>query len=189
MKALFSVVLFSLALSAISVSCSDLSKGKYLEAIKGMNVSLDSLDKALLDNKIDTLPQLITSTMMLELRIKNNYEADTIDLEFGKKMDEFKKARRSLKPLGSTYSRMRTGIIEEREILSKLEKDISAGNGNRKKYGEYVDFEKNKLDQLRKLLSAYIAQKNNSLERLGRIYPELNAFSLQLVEKKNEKKK
>jgi septal ring factor EnvC (AmiA/AmiB activator) len=170
-------------------SCSDLKKGQHLDSIKAMNHSLDSLEKVLQANQIDTLPGLITATMTLELRIKNNYNADTLDMELGKKMDHFKRTRKSLKPLGTSYSSVRVGIKEEREILEKLKKDITEGNGNRKKYSEYIEFEQNKVDQLRKLLAAYITEKEKVLNELGRIYPELNAYSMELLRKNQHKKK
>ena len=88
-------LLILFAVLSLLFSCSDLQRKEHLAAIKGMRTSLDSLEKVLQDNQIDTLAGLITATMSLELRIKNNYESDTINMEFGRKMDAFKRARKS----------------------------------------------------------------------------------------------
>ncbi|MFN5911976.1 MAG: hypothetical protein ACK45H_11615 [Bacteroidota bacterium] len=182
-------LLILFAVLSLLFSCSDLQRKEHLAAIKGMRTSLDSLEKVLQDNQIDTLAGLITATMSLELRIKNNYESDTINMEFGRKMDAFKRARKRLKPIGAVYSNVRVGILEERDILKKLETDISNGNGNRRKYAEYVDFELRKIDQLRKLLASYVVEKEDALAEIDRLYPELNAYSLELLANKNKRTK
>jgi Mg2+ and Co2+ transporter CorA len=152
-----------------------------------MNKTVDSVETVLLENEIDTLSALITATVTLELRIKNNYFSDTIDMELGKKMDAFKRTRRRLGPLSNTFNSIRVGINEERDMLKKLKSDIENGNGDRKKYTEYVTFEQEKVDQMRSLLNAYVKEKKETMEIIDRIYPEMNAFSLSLLDKEKKK--
>ena len=168
-------------------SCSDLKKSDQLKSIEGMTKSVDSIETVLLENEIDTLAALITATTTLELRIKNNYFSDTINMELGKKMDAFKRTRRRLGPLSGTFNTIRVGVTEEKEMLQKLKTDIENSNGDRKKYQEYVDFEMKKVTQLRSLLNAYVKEKKETLDLIERIYPEMNAFSLSLLEKKKKK--
>lgn len=168
-------------------SCSDLKKGEQLQSIEAMNKSLDSIETVLLENEIDTLSALITATVTLELRIKNNYYSDTIDMELGKKMDAFKRTRRRLGPLSSTFNTIRIGVNDERDMLKKLKTDIENGNGDRKKYPEFVSFEQEKVDQLRKLLNSYVKEKKETMETMDRVYPEMNEFSLSLLDKNKKK--
>jgi hypothetical protein len=181
------LIYFSIGILGL-YSCSDIGRADHLKSISQMNTSLDSIQKELYANQIDTLPQLINALMHTELRISQNYHSDTIDMEMGKKMDAFKRSRKKLKPLGKRYSDVRVGILEEQDVLKKLEKDITNGNGNRKKYGEYVTFELNKVDQLRILLNSYIKEKNATLKELERTFPEMYALSMSL-KAKNESKK
>lgn len=177
------LLFLSILLILIAGSCSDLKKGEQLKAIDAMNTTLDSINTVLIENEIDTLPALITATIGVELRIKNNYYSDTIDMELGKKMDAFKRMRKMLGPLNNTFITLRTGTKEEKEILQKLKMDIENGNGDRKKYPEYVSFEQNKVDQLRKLLNEYVEGKNKTFENFDEIYNEMNEFSLKLLDK------
>jgi hypothetical protein len=164
-------------------SCSDIKKGDYLKSIEEMNTALDSIHTVLIENQIDTLPALTVAAMGVELRIKNNYYADTIDIELGKKMDAFKVMRKRLGPLGSTYNTIRIGVEDEKKTLNDLKSDIKNGDGDRSKYSEYVLFEQQKVDQLRSLLKEYVSEKEMALKTFNELYDELNAFSLSLLQK------
>ena len=148
-----------------------------------MNTALDSIQTVLIENQIDTLPALTVAAMGVELRIKNNYYADTIDIELGKKMDAFKVMRKRLGPLGSTYNTIRLGVEDEKKTLKDLRSDIENGDGDRSKYGEYVHFEQQKVDQLRSLLKEYVSEKEKALTTFNELYDELNAFSMSLLQK------
>lgn len=169
-------------LALVTYSCSDLKKGEYLTAIEDMNKTIDSVETVLLENQIDTLPQLTVACMGVELRIKNNYYADTIDMELGKKMDAFKRMRKRLKPIAGTFNTIKLGVKDERETLKALKTDIENGNGDRKKYGEYVEFEQQKVNQLRSLIKDYVNEKDLAVKTLDELYDELNVFSLKLLE-------
>lgn len=177
---LFYIILIGLCL----FSCTDLKKGEQLDAIKQMEVSLDSIQKVLLENEIDTLAALSVATNTVELRIKNNYYSDTINMELGKKLDAYKLMRRTLGPLGKSFWNIKNGIIEEKSILEKLKSDIHNGDGDRTKYEEYVQFEQNKVNQLRKLLNDYLEQKDKTMKTFNELHPELDAFSRSLLNKK-----
>lgn len=174
-------ILFTVNLALFS--CSDLRKGEHLKSIEKMNTALDSIQTVLIENQIDTLPALTVAAMGVELRIKNNYYADTIDIELGKKMDAFKVMRKRLGPLGSTYNTVRLGVEDEKKTLKDLRSDIENGDGDRSKYGEYVHFEQQKVDQLRSLLKEYVSEKEKALKTFNELYDELNAFSMSLLQK------
>ena len=171
-------ILFSL------YSCSDLKKSKQLASIDTMSSSLDSIQQILDANEIDTIAALTVATMTVELRIKNNYYADTIDMALGKKMDAFKLMRRKIPKLGTTFNTIKTGVKDQKVALTNLKKDIENGNGDRKKYAEYVAFEEGKTQQLRVLLTDYVVEKEKTMTDFDSLYPEMNAFSLSLLNKK-----
>lgn len=176
MKLLFSgLILLSL------ISCSDIAKSDQLSRISGMETSLDSIETILNTHKIDTLQSWILSCYLVEKRIKENYVSDTINMELGKKMDAYKVMRRSLEPIGTAMSSLQKGVTEEREKLSLLKEDIDNGNGDREKYDEFVQFEENKLRQLRLLTTEIVDTQNSAIEKYNLLHDELNAFSLSLL--------
>lgn len=167
-------------------ACSDVKKNEQLAKIDKMNVSLDSIQTVLFENEIDTIAALSVATNTVELRIKNNYEADTIDMELGKKMDAYKVMRRTLGTLGRSFSVIKNGVIAEKETLSILKSDIEKGNGERSKYDEFVLFENGKVEQLRSLLNDYVSQKEKTMKTFHELHDELNAFSMSLLDKKKK---
>ena len=139
-------LLFFLALIiGLFTSCADLQKKEQLAKIDVMNQTLDSLEKELITQKIDTLPELKLSTSTVELRIKQNLFMDKVDIELGKKMDAYKRMRRALGPLGKAYGKVNKSVLEIREAIKNLSSDIENGYGERNKYDEYITFEKKEL--------------------------------------------
>jgi hypothetical protein len=185
----FNKVIVAVGIAVLLTSCSDLKKTEYLKEIVFMNTTLDSIAGVLKENQIDTLHGVIGAGMQMELRIKNNYYSDTIDMELGKKMDAFKRMRKGLPELGNLYNTINIGVEEQKKSLLLLQNDIEQGNGERKKYGEYVVFEQQKVGQLRSLIREYVQEKNKSMTTFRELYPELNAFSMSLLNKPKPKLK
>ncbi len=182
-------IFIAIGLIGLIASCSDLKKGEYLKDLESMNTTLDSISIVLKENQIDTLHAVIGAAMQMELRIKNNYYADTIDMELGKKMDAFKRMRKTLPGLGRLSSTIDAGVDEQKKSLVLLRDDIEKGNGDRKKYGEYVEFEQQKVAQLRSLIREYVDGKQSAMTTFNELYPELNAFSMSLLNKPKPKPK
>ncbi len=153
--------------------------------IQSLTNSLDSIEKLLLKNEIDTLAALGVATNAVELRIKNNYNLDSIDYEFGKKMDEYKVMRRSLGPLGKSFADIKNGINEERIALKNLTKDISNNIGTREENETNIQFEKEKLNQLEVLLKEYLIERNKTMTTFHKLHKDLDSFSMELL-KENE---
>jgi hypothetical protein len=151
--------------------------------INTLSNSLDSLEKILLNNEIDTLAALRVATNAVEIRIKNYYNLDSIDYEFGKKMDSYKVMRRSLGPLGKSFSEIKSGIKEERISLSNLKNDISNNLGLQEEYETNFMFEKEKISQLRILLKSYTSEKNKTMSTFNELHKELDSFSMELLRK------
>ena len=198
-------ILVLLATTLVFAACGDLDKTKHLKAIAQMEKSLDSMDVVLKENRLDTLAGIQIAANALLTRIKTYYTSDTVDVELGKKMNQFKRVMRAIKPkkgrmqnkdhdtsvivmadrsIGNGFSVVHTGVKAERQTLLVLKKDIENGNGRRDKYAEYIKFEQDKVHQLQFLLKAYVDHKNKTIKDFNEIYAELNAFSLEQMKKK-----
>ena len=164
-------------------ACSNSSSEKHLDAITKMNTTLDSIEQVVLTNEIDTIAALMVATNGVELRIKNNYYSDSIDMELGKKMDAYKVMRRKLGPLSRSFTTVKTGIADERIALKNLKTDIQNGNGDKSKYQEYIDFEIGKVNQLSKILAEYVVEKTKTMKTFHELHQELYDFSIEVTKK------
>jgi hypothetical protein len=194
-----------IAFTLLFASCGDLDKPKHLKAIASMEKSLDSMHTVLKENRLDTLAGIQIAANALMTRFKTYYVSDTIDMELGKKMNQFKRIMKSIKPkkgrgakndtdnseiviadrsIGNGFAIVHNGLKAEEETLIALKGDIENGNGRRDKYAEYIKFEQQKVYQLQQLLKAYVDHKNKTIKDFNEIYAELNAFSIKLMEKK-----
>jgi hypothetical protein len=184
------------------VSCTDFDRKEQLKQITNMKQTVDSLQKNLEINRIDTLAGLRTAVMNLELRIRNNYTADTIDIELSKKMAQYQTVKKffvaekeeggeneslNSQTLGAAYLVVKNGLLQEQKTLDLLKSDIENGNGERNKYNEYVQFEQNKVKQLTILLDDYKKHKDKVLKMFFDVYNELDPF-VKSLEKKNAAK-
>ena len=184
------------------VSCTDFDRKEQLKQIANMKQTVDSLQKNLEINRIDTLAGLRTAVMNLELRIRNNYTADTIDIELSKKMAQYQTVKKffvaekeeggeneslNSQTLGAAYLVVKNGLLQEQKTLDLLKSDIENGNGERNKYNEYLQFEQNKVKQLTILLDDYKKHKDKVLKMFFEVYNELDPF-VKSLEKKNAAK-
>ncbi|MBP6090768.1 MAG: hypothetical protein KA521_05895 [Crocinitomicaceae bacterium] len=180
MKQLLFLCLSALVLAA----CSDLKKQEQINSIDLLSKSVDSIQKIVLKSEIDSIVYRKTATQDVELRIKQNFYSDTVNLAFGKKMDAYKVMRRKFGPLSRTYNALKIGSADELVTLSKLKNDINSGSGERDKYAEFIQFEMNKVKQLSIILSDYLKEKDTTLKVYHQLHPELLAFSLALIKDK-----
>jgi chromosome segregation ATPase len=176
---------FTLSLLILVYSCSDLKKNERIERVLAMEKALDSIESAMITSKIDTLAEMQLAAQGVELRIKNNYKLDTINLEFGNKMDEYKRMRRAIPKLKGNMDKVKKGIFEVRKSLKNLKTDIENNSGKREKYDDYLKFEQNKLNQLRLLYNDCQKGQKKILDTYIKLHPELYQFSMDLIKEGN----
>ncbi len=164
----------------ICVSCSDLDKDDQVKSVLELKKQVTNIKQEFERIKIDSVSDLKLSTYEVERRIKQNYFSDTIDLEFGQKMDDFKRMRRMLGPISKEEVRLKSSISEELTQLKKLHSDISNGYGKRESYNEYIQFEKNKVSQIKVLFDEYVKLRAQFLELYNRLNKELSDYSQSL---------
>lgn len=164
-------------------SCIDLETSKQLETIASLNQTLDSIETVFNEHPFDSISIISTNAYAVENRIKKNYHSDTINMEFGRKMDAFKVMRRTFGPLTKSMKLIPESIELEKLKLKELKTDIENGDGKREKYAEYVTFEEVKVSQLRALLNDYVETKETAKKTYNDYYDELNDFSMSLLKK------
>jgi hypothetical protein len=91
-------------------SCSDIIKDGQQEQVKNLNKKVSQIDRDFKKIQIDTISALKSSTYQVESRIKKNYYSDTVDVVFGKKMDDYKRMRRILGQLGKSGAQINQSI-------------------------------------------------------------------------------
>jgi hypothetical protein len=107
-------------------------------------------------------------------------------MALGKKMDDYKRMRRSLGPIGKSFEQLKTGVIEEKEALKNLKLDIQNGEGERNLYDEHITFESTKIKQLNTLLISYKGSKSEAMEVFSRLHKELDSLSMTLINSRND---
>jgi len=168
-------------------SCSDIEKDRQVKKITELTNSVDKLNIALTQNKINNVPEKKLRVYTVIKRIKSYYFTDTIDYQFAKKMNSYKAARKSLIILDSDYEKIRLALREEKIALRKLKSDVINGFGQREKYDEYISFEKNKTKKIKILLDEYIYKKKEFAIAFDSLHPLLNDYSIRLEEKFKDK--
>ncbi|MCH2223936.1 MAG: hypothetical protein MK066_04135 [Crocinitomicaceae bacterium] len=167
----------------VFTSCADLEKSAQLERISALETSLDSIQTTFNEFKIDSISSMSLQAYAVENRIKTYYVCDTINMALGRKMDAYKVMRKKFTPMGKGGTAITKGIEEERIKLTSLATDIKNGSGKRNKYNEYIDFEKEKVSQIRSLLNEYMENREYCLKTFDELHEELETFSLELRDK------
>ena len=86
-------------------SCADLKKGQQIETIDALSKSVDSISTVLIENKLEQIDPIVRQSRTIEKRILDKYNPDSIiDLETGKKLDQFKEMLNTFDPLEKSLS-------------------------------------------------------------------------------------
>lgn len=179
MKIFSLFLLFSVALT----SCSDLSKGEQLDKIEQLNKTVDSIQTVLIENKIEEIEELSIEAESVVSRIKENLNSDTLDLKLAKDIDRYMIMFRSIGNLKSVFSQIKKNAKLEKITLTKLERDIDHGNGDRKKYSNYVSFETKKVNYLNQNLNKYVLERKKTIDTYLALHDKLYNYSFDLITK------
>lgn len=161
--------------------CKDQEKSSYLEEIEVMNSKIDSLDNISKNQNNDSIPEIVRTIEKTIDKVKKNYVADTIDLELAALMNRYKDAKKSLSSNTGNLSKAKGAIPEVKEKLEHLKHDIQNGVGDREKYKEYINFEKNKIQEIESILDYYIKTNKKYLEQFKNAHPQVKDFADSLV--------
>jgi len=170
-------------LSFLLASCSDFSKGEQLESIAQLNKTVDSIETVLIENKIDDISEIAIEAETVTSRIKENLNSDTLELSLAKKIDAYMRMYRSIGNLKKIHTELKKFTKAEKITLNNLQKDIDNGDGNRKKYGEYVLFEVKKVNQLTGVLNHYVKERKKAIDTYLAYHDNLFDFAFELIAK------
>jgi hypothetical protein len=168
-------------------SCSDVKKSSQLATIDEMTEKLQSIKQEVIENKVDSARQYSHRAQEIELRIKNNYFEDTIDMELGNKLGRHKLMKKGFGKLNSKYENVISGCDEMLESLRQLRHDIENGDGERSKYAEYIEYEKSKFEQIEYFSKEYLELKNVTMATYDELHKEIEDFSFALLKNKEKK--
>jgi hypothetical protein len=131
----------------------------------------DSLNRVFTKNKMDSVVEYQLAGNTIMIRLKNNYKPTKVDMDFGGKVNEFKKLQRLFKKkhnhktLSDEANVISNSIREEKQALYNLKMDIENGRGDKKKYDEFITFEQSKVNIIKVLLEQYLIRKKKDLPR------------------------
>lgn len=165
-------------------ACESTEKHKQLSRLTKMIAQTDSLKSVLLQNKIDSVVDYQVQANALMMRLKNNYRPTKIDLNFGRKVNEFKELQmlfilekeENKRTLPGEFGVVFSSLDEEKMTLNLLKVDVENGRGDKKKYNEFINFEQGKLNTIEGMLEHYLMRKKRYLPRFKECLQELNEF-------------
>lgn len=178
------------------VSCKSKKIENQENEVFSMINKLDAIDSVFKKNKVDSIVELRLAGSSLLIRIKRNYNADKVDLKFGRLVDEFKELQMLFEfekeegknTLPGEYAVINTLVQEERTSLNELYEDITNGKGDKQKYEDFIVFENRKLNLIDEMFDHYIKRKNKYIPRFYKCYNELDK-EMTRWEKENLQKK
>jgi hypothetical protein len=159
-------------------SCSDIGKEAKLSKIKALQSKLSKNKKSFEAMKVDTLFIMKQRSSDLERKLKQNYKSDSVDLNLGRRIDDYKRMRRMFGPLGALGTKLSNAFNEESLQLQHLYYDVENGFGPRDKYDEYIRLENKKCGQISILLADYLRIKTEAFE----IYAKEHRFVVDFVQ-------
>lgn len=172
--------LLFLSISVVLWSCKDSARDEYLLEISQMEQELDSMLVIAEANRIDTLSKLIDHIKNRTLDVSKHYVPDTIDLEIAKMMNLYKDVRKAMSSNSGNLAKVKNSIPEVQQKLADLRYDIENGLGDREKYGEFVAFERAKVNQIEEILAYYLDVKQEFTDVFRETDPQVQAFIREL---------
>jgi hypothetical protein len=179
-------ILFISLIGFTLFSCADFDRDKLLQRVDKQQKQLNGLNMQLEKYVMKDVASLKNDALQTELRIKQNLHLDTINMELARQLEEFKLMRKSISPLMKQYLKAKNGIKEEEAVLKNLSRDIQEGRGERQRYEEYIQFEKQKVSQLSALTKDYLKARSKFIADHKRLYPPIEAFSYTLIQKRRK---
>lgn len=166
------------------VGCKDAQHEVYLNEIDELQNQLNEMDSLSRIHNLDTLGQITGNIRLVTLRVQNNYFPDSIDMEIAGMMNAYKMVRKKLESNSGNLAKVKVAIPEVQKTLEDLAHDIDNGVGEREKYNDHLNFERDKVNQIKELLDFYIKTKEEAMTLFAEVGPKVEAFSLELVAKR-----
>lgn len=167
-----------------TVSCNPSSKyEKEISQLDSCLLLLDSLEAEYNGIEFDSLTLMVKHVVANEDSIHKYYRPDTISLEVGTKMSECKGIRKSLSNTDLQRESFGFEFEQSRKQLNNLKTDITNGVLSEEKVKQYVDEEKEAINNLNLAFTKFYEMQEQQKAYYYAAVPYIDAF---IVEIKNE---
>lgn len=147
-------------------SCADLDKTEQQKQIGVLQKTTDSLSLILnkedlksIDIEFDQAEELLNNLAQL-------LESDTVSENQAKNIASLTQTLEDFSSLELRFKELSDELNQEQNELKKLSSDIDNGNGKRNKYNGYINFEKDKIKSLNRLINEFKKLKTEINNRL-----------------------
>ena len=147
-------------------SCSDLDKTEQQKQVGVLQKTTDSL--SLILNKEDLKSINVEFDLAEELlnNLAQLLENDTVSETQAKNIASLTQTLGDFSSLELRFKELSDELNQEQNELKKLSSDIDNGNGKRNKYNSYINFEKDKIKSLNRLINEFKKLKTEINNRL-----------------------
>lgn len=158
-------------------SCKDQVKSHFITEVEQLEITLDSLETIAFDSKTRQDGGIILSVQETIALIKENYELDTLSMEGVEKIDGYQEIEYAMTVNSGNLAKAKQAIPEVKIKLKELKHDIKHGVNSREKYQDFINFEKEKIEDIGEILAYYMKNKKKYENRYDSLYPFIRNFS------------
>lgn len=123
-------------------SCLDAERRSYYREIDAMIESIDSLEQKYQSQPTDSFLIIKDLSKGLESEVKANFNEDTIDANFAKKMNRLRSIRKGSQYIEIKKMFLDTIFVFQKKQLYTLRNDIEKSAGKRDAYASFIDRER-----------------------------------------------
>lgn len=166
-------------------SCDPASQYKTeLDEIDSYLHRIDSLETKFDGIVFDSLTMMVEHVKTNENLIKDLYQPDTLNANFGRLMNDSKAIRKTLSDVGGFETTIGDELNAVKHQLMDLKEDILAGLFSDEQIREYIDIEKEALAKVDEIFSNFYITQETEKARYYEVVPQVDAFIEELKAKR-----
>lgn len=188
-------IFLTIVILALTSSCTNSTHDKQLTAVSSLMEKRDSLEKVYLANEFDSLNFWRLEAANIEITIKRNYVANTIDNKLSVKMNRFKSMQEIIDAeselgggeeheeeekemtLGRRIMLLNTQFKKVKMSLANLHSDVENNILDETKVKSYIQTENTKVKRIENQLTQYLFVKNTELKEYIKLCKDLRVFA------------
>jgi hypothetical protein len=188
-------IFLTIVILALTSSCTNSTHDKQLTAVSSLMEKRDSLEKVYLANEFDSLNFWRLEAANIEITIKRNYVANTIDNKLSVKMNRFKSMQEIIDAeselgggeeheeeekemtLGRRIMLLNTQFKKVKMSLANLHSDVENNILDEAKVKSYIQTENTKVKRIENQLTQYLFVKNTELKEYIKLCKDLRVFA------------
>lgn len=138
-----------------ATSCKDAVKEEYIIEIDHLSNTLEDYKASIDKYDSDKFEEIVESVNSTIQAIKSYYNSDTISYEIVEKINAYKNIPNAISINSGNLAKIKVAIPEVQIKLEELKHDVKNGVNERGKYQEYIDFEKDKVNEIGEVLEYF----------------------------------